>query len=74
MGTMAILGKEGDTKVIWSPEDEDEVDAAETQFDSLLEKGFKAFNVSKDGSKGKEIKKFNPKAGKIIMVPALVGG
>jgi len=74
MGQMAILGKEGDTKVIWDPENEDEVEAAEEQFDNLIEKGFKAFKVKKDGDKSTQIKKFNPSLGKIILVPALVGG
>jgi hypothetical protein len=74
MGEMAILGKEGDTKVIWDPNNEDELEAAEDQFDSLIEKGFKAFKVDKEGNKTTSIKKFNPSLGKIILVPALVGG
>ena len=74
MGEMRWLNENGDTKVIWDPANEDEVEAAEEQFDSLIAKKFKAFAVKKDGEKGKEIKKFDPKAGKIIMVPALVGG
>lgn len=74
MGEMAILGKEGDTKVIWDPENDDEVDAAEEQYDTLIEKGFNAFAVKKGGKKGKAIKEFDPDAGKIIMVPKIVGG
>ncbi|MDY6894022.1 MAG: hypothetical protein SVO01_01180 [Thermotogota bacterium] len=74
MGEMAILGTNGDTKVIWDPENEDEVSAAEEQFDNLISKGFKAFKVKKDGDKSTQIKKFNPDLGKIIMTPALVGG
>jgi len=74
MGEMAILGTEGDTKVIWDPENKDETGAAEDQFNSLIKKGFKAFQVKKDGKQGREIKTFNPEAGKVIMTPALVGG
>jgi hypothetical protein len=74
MGEMSVLGKSGDTKVIWDPNSEDECEAAETQFDMLIEKGFKAFKVDKEGNKATGIKKFNPTLGKIIMVPALVGG
>lgn len=74
MGEMAILDKTGDTKVIWDVENDDEVEAAREQFDTLLDKGFNAFKVKKDGGKGRKITRFNPDAGKIIMVPALQGG
>jgi len=74
MGEMRILDGSGDTKVVFDPENEDEVEAAEAQFDSLIEKGFTAYSVKKDGSQGKIMKKFNPKAGKIIMIPQLEGG
>lgn len=74
MGEMRCLDKTGDMKVMWDPKNDDETDAAESQFDSLIEKGYKAFSVKKDGEKGKQISKFDPDAGKIIMVPALVGG
>lgn len=66
--------RKGDTKVIWDPDNEDEVEAAEVQFDALIEKGFAAFKVDKKGDKGTKIKKFNPDAGKIIMVPKVQGG
>ena len=74
MGEMAILGKEGDTKVIWDKTNEDEIEAAEDQYDTLIDKGFKAFKVKKGGAKGTAMKSFDPNAGKIIMVPELVGG
>jgi len=71
---MRIMGTLGDTKVIWDTENEDEVEAAEDQFDALKEKGFKAYAVKKDGKPGKEIKKFDSEAGMIIMVPKIAGG
>ena len=71
---MAILGTEGDTKVIWDAENEHEVDAAKAQFDILIKKGFSAFKVKKDGEAGKKIKYFDPNAGSIIMVPMVAGG
>lgn len=74
MGELSILSQEGDTKVIWDPENEDEIEAAEEQFDNLIGKGFLAFKVKKDGNKGSQIKKFDSDAGKIIMAPALAGG
>lgn len=74
MGEMRIISGEGDTKMLWDPANEDEVAAAEEQFDRLIDKGFKAYRVKKDGEKGKKIKKFDEDAGKIILVPRMVGG
>lgn len=74
MGELRIMGSKGDTKVIWDPDNEDEVEAAEEQFDNLMAKDFLAFKVKKDGEKGSKIKKFDPDAGKIIMTPPLAGG
>ena len=75
MGEMRILDTSGDTKVIWDPDNEDEVDAAEAQFNSLKKKGFTAFEVGKRGKKSDErVDEFNPDLGKLIMVPAMRGG
>jgi len=75
MGEMRILSAEGDTKVIWDHENDDEVEAAEAQFDTLREKGFKCFRVDKKGEKtGGAISRFPKTAGKLIMVPVVRGG
>ena len=74
MGQLAIISGEGDTKVMWDPKNSDETEAAEAQFDRLIKKDFTAFAVKKDGEKGKKISKFDSDAGKIIMVPKIVGG
>jgi len=74
MGELKIISDEGDTKVIWDPKNEDEVEVAEAQFDMLIENGFTAYAVKKDGKQGKKITKFDEDAGKIIMVPKIVGG
>ena len=66
--------KEGDLKVIWDSENKEEVAAAEDQFDTLLKKGYIAYSVDKKGEKGKQIKKFDPDAEKIILAPVLQGG
>ncbi len=74
MGELAIIDSTGDTKVLWDIENQDEICAAKAQFDTLIDKGFWAYAVKKDGEKGKRIKKFDSEAGKIIMVPKIVGG
>jgi hypothetical protein len=73
-GEMAVMDRSGDLKVMWDSDKEDEVDAARSQFDALLKKGYAAFKVDKKGGQGEQIKKFDPTAEKLIMVPALAGG
>jgi hypothetical protein len=74
MGELAILDNSGDSKIMWDVRNKDEIDAAESQFDSLIKKGFTAYSVKKDGEKNQKIKFFDPDAGKIILVPPIIGG
>ncbi|HBF42338.1 MAG TPA: hypothetical protein DDW42_01670 [Desulfobacteraceae bacterium] len=74
MGEFCELAVGGDIKSIWDPRNDKEVEAAEGQFKKLRKSGFKAFKVRKTGKKGKEITSFDRNAGKIIMVPEMVGG
>jgi len=75
MGALHVMDpKQGDLKVIWDSENEDEVELAERQFDEAKEKGFLAFKVKKDGGKGQQIKEFDPDSEKIIMIPPIAGG
>jgi hypothetical protein len=72
---IAIMGKEGDTKQIWNPQNTDEVENARRTFNDLRKKGYLAFRVTADGDKGEQISEFDPKAGKmILMVPQMQGG
>lgn len=75
MGEMNILDSSGDTKVMWDPDNEDEVDAAKAQFNSLKKKGYTAFEVGRRGKKTEEkVDEFDPELGKLIMVPQMKGG
>ena len=75
MGEMRVLDTSGDTKVVWDPDNEDECDAAEAQFNSLIKKGFTAFEVGKRGKKTDDkVTKWDPELGKLIMVPRMQGG
>ena len=72
---MEAMGPEGDTKTIWDPTNEDEVDNAKASFDRLTAKGYRAFLVDKEtGEKGELMKEWDPKAGRMIMVPPIQGG
>lgn len=65
----------GDTKLMWSSDKPDEVDAARTTFDKLVAKGYVAFRAEgKDGHQGEKITKFDPEAERIILIPRMQGG
>lgn len=75
MGQIHVLDGTGDTKVIWDPSNDDEVEAAEAQFEMLAEKGFKIFKVGKDHEQtGGALKRFPKTAGKLIAIPKIIGG
>ena len=72
---LAVMDRTGDTKTIWDPENETEVQIARETFEKFKKKGYIAFSVrGKDGEKGEQIREFDPKAGRIIMSPPLGGG
>lgn len=64
----------GDTKLIWDSDNKDEIDSARETFERLTKKGYSAFLVEGKGDKGERMKKFDPNAEKIILVPAMQGG
>jgi hypothetical protein len=74
-GMLEIMDHTGDTKIMWSKDNADEVDAARTQFNTLIAKKFTAFRVvGKDGKPGEQIREFDPTAERIIMSPPVQGG
>ncbi|MDH5626665.1 MAG: hypothetical protein OEY69_00085 [Candidatus Krumholzibacteria bacterium] len=73
-GEMSILDESGDTRLIWSEDNQPEVDAAKTMFASLKKKGYLAYAVDKKGEKGRVMDEFDPSAEKIIMSPQMQGG
>ncbi len=75
MGTMAVMGGAGDTKIIWDSTKPEEVDNARRSFDDLRKKGYLAFRVTGEkGDKGQQIYNFEPNAEKLILAPPLRGG
>jgi hypothetical protein len=74
MGEMAVMGRRGDTKVIWDRNNADEVAAARRQFEELTGRGFAAFSVKKNGEQDRRIREFDPEAEKVILVPQMAGG
>lgn len=74
VGELAVLDNTGDTKTIWDADNEDEVDIAREAFNKLKKKGYAIFKVDRDGNKGVKMNDFDPRAGKLIAVPAIVAG
>lgn len=73
-GEIAVMGKEGDIKTIFNPQNTDEVENARATFDGMRAKGYLAFKVTADGSQGEQITTFDATAGKFILVPPMAGG
>lgn len=75
VGTMNVLTGAGDTKIIWDSAHREEVESARRHFDELIGKRYLAFKAEgREGSKGEQIRKFDPALERIIMVPPSVGG
>lgn len=74
MGTLSVMDRTGDTKLIWNSGNADEAAAARKTFTDLKAKGFVAYSVKKKGARGKALAAFDPDAEKIIMSPPMAGG
>jgi hypothetical protein len=75
MGQMAVMGREGDTKLIWDKNQDAEVENAKATFDRLTKAGYMAYSVKgRNGEKDEQIRAFDPDAERIILAPPLQGG
>ena len=74
MGELSIMDDTGDTKLIWSANNQDEVDAAKEMFKNLKKKKYVAYSVKENGKKNEIIHDFDPNLEAIIMIPPIVGG
>jgi len=72
--TMQIMDRTGHSSITWDPAKPVEVEVAMASFDKLVREGYNAFRVEGDDNQGSRMREFDPKAGKIMMVPQLVGG
>jgi len=74
MATLAILNEQGDEKIKWDINKEDETKAAKKKFDELKEKKYMFYYVDKDGNQKGEMKDFDPLADTIIAIPQVRKG
>jgi hypothetical protein len=74
-GIMHELHETGDQRIMWDRTNRDEVEAAMATFNSLTGKGYLAYEAKgKHGEQGKQIRRFDPDAERIILVKPLQGG
>jgi hypothetical protein len=72
---MAITDHTGDTKIMWSKDNEDEIENARRSFDNMKKKGYTAFRVTgKNGEPGEQMREFDPDAERIIFTKPQAGG
>ena len=71
---MAIMGREGDTKHMWSKDNPEEVEVARNMFNDFKKKGYAAFRVKKNGEPADQMHTFDPEAERIIFVKQMAGG
>jgi hypothetical protein len=72
---MACMDHTGDTKVMWSKDNEDEVETARQAFKNMKKKGYTAFRVTgKNGEPGEQMNEFDPDAERIIFTKPQAGG
>jgi hypothetical protein len=72
-GSLKIMNRTGHTKVEWSTDLQETVDAANRRFNDLLAQGYTAFTMT-DVTTGEKIADFDQEASSILMVPRMVGG
>ncbi len=72
---MCVMDRTGDIKTIWDPAKPVEVESARAQYtDMTTVKGYLAYHSNADGSRGEAMPVFDPKPGKVIFCPPIVGG
>lgn len=69
MGEMRVMDQSGDEKIEWDPADKESTDKAKSKFDDLKKKGYDFYEVA--DAKGKAVKKFSKKLGKLIAAPGV---
>lgn len=74
MGTLHVMDRQGDTKLMWDRKNTDEVAAARRTFEDLKKKGFSAYAVKGSGDKGVALTRFDAAEERIIMSPPMAGG
>lgn len=68
-GLMRIMSQNGDDRIVWSRRIADEVREAHNKFKQLIAKGYRAYAILSDGSRGHELADFDPMVEECLLVP-----
>lgn len=68
-GLMRIMSQNGDDRIVWSRRAADEVREAFDKFTELIKKGYRAYAILSDGSRGHELSDFDPCIEECLLVP-----
>lgn len=71
---LRILNFDGDRRLVWRRESEDEIKEAKKAFREALASGSMAYKVDNKGQRSSQIHEFDPDAEEIIVVPIVTGG
>lgn len=81
VGCFRILSDNGDDRIVWDRRIADQVKDAFKKFKELMKKGYTAYAIRRDGSRGHKITEFDPGleeiilgAGEAVLVPSTVPG
>jgi hypothetical protein len=69
MGRMHVLCPAGDIVVEWDPDDSESVEQAKSEWKRLKRDGYEFYEVAQ--AKGKRVKQFSKKRGKVIAAPGV---
>lgn len=74
-GIMHTLCHKGDVPLMWNANERDDVEFARKAFDDAKKQGYVAYrSEGKDGHRGEVLRRFDPKAERIILVKQHQGG
>ena len=73
MGTIRWMSAEGDTQVQWNETDATSLDKAEAMIERAFKEGRGVFRVDEAGI-GQRLKRFDPTAREIVVIPQIKGG
>jgi hypothetical protein len=74
MALQIILDRNGDTRHEFDAADPAAVGLAQQRFGELMDRGFRAVVLAKDGSSARLINTFDDKAEQTLFIPQLQGG
>ena len=74
IGEMSVMDSSGHRQLKWKRDNPDEVAAAQSVFDRLMERGYSAFGAKTKAAPRHAMKNFDPEAAEVVMVPRIAGG